>query len=431
MRSISDWIRRCLGSGSAFVILDQMAVSLGNFATNLVLIRNLEPSSFGIYAVLWTVMLLLNMLQSSLIVHPMLVMAASDQELRARKLATAAICATVIATLPSALILLGAMLALRRLELAVWIVPALLTWQLQEVLRRSLMSRRKYRECLSGDSLSYIGQALLLLCAARAWKLSLPLVFVCMAGTSLFAAAVQTYQVQPALLRLRELREDFREFWKLGRWIANLNLVGSITTTALPWSLALFRGPVEAAGYQALFYITGFVQPLTFSIGSLVTVEVARSSALGMFPASVRGILRPIAAGAAGIIGYGAVLALFPVLALDLLLGSGSAYLHLTRELRLFVVAAFLLYLSQMLSEMLIGLRDTRSAFLSQCWASLACLAVGVPLLLTTGILGAVVGLIAAHLARTVSAGIFLQRYLRLPQQWPVAETSVTASGAA
>ncbi len=429
MRPLLIWVRRCLASASAFVVADQFVVSLGNFGTNLLLIRTLEPSVFGVYAVLWSVMLLLNMLQSSLIVHPMLVMAASAGELGARKLAGAALSATLAAAPIAAGVLFTAASGLHHADAGGWIILASLSWQVQEVLRRSLISRRQYRRCIPGDSISYLGQAIVLLLLSRFENLSLVIVFASMAGTSILAAALQAYQARPVPSRVRDLVSDFREFWKIGQWIANLNVVASVTTTALPWALAFFRGSVAVAGYQALLYCVGIVQPLAFSLGSVVAVETARWSASGMVPESARKILRPVAAGGLGILCYSAILLLFPGTILRLLSGSGSAYLQLTQELRLFALAGLLLYSGHMLNEALIGLRETRKAFLSQCSSALACIAVSLPLLMTHGVLGAAFGLVAAHLAKTLSSAMFLHRMLA-PRFWPVAEARAGASGA-
>jgi O-antigen/teichoic acid export membrane protein len=148
-------------------------------------------------------------------------------------------------------------------------------------------------------------------------------------------------------------------------------------------------------------------------MGALLNVEIARSASRGELPSALRTILRPVFAGAIAIAVYGCVVALAPASALGLLFRSRSPYLQLAPELRLFVVASLLGYAGQMLSEMLIGLRETRAAFISQCWSSAACIAAGFPLLYATGALGAVIGLIAAHLARIAVVGAFLRRILR------------------
>lgn len=420
MRCVVVWRYRSVDRRSAFALFDQAIVSLGNFGTNLLLIRNLDPRGFGVYAVLWSVMLLLNTLQSSLLVHPLLVFGASGTATRARKMTASALYLTLGGMVIALPVLVCATLILGRLDLVLWILPALLVWQLQEVLRRALMSQGRYGDCLWGDAVSYLGQAAAVAIIARTGTLSLPAVFVCMAGTSLLAAVIQASQIRPVWVDLKEFLATSRSFWNMGRWIANLNIVASVTTTALPWALALMRGPAEVAGYQALFYVVGIVQPLMFGIGAVVSADVARGSAEGNVRSALQDVLRPVGAGALTIAAYGCILTLFPASALGLLFRSSSPYLHLAPVLRLFVLAAFMNYAGQMLSEVLIGLRETRAAFVSQCWSSAACVAVGLPLLTLTGVFGAVIGLVAAHTARIVSLGVYLRRILRTTLPSPV-----------
>jgi O-antigen/teichoic acid export membrane protein len=403
-----------------------MAVSLGNFATNLVLIRSLEPSAFGVYTVLWTLMLLLNTLQSSLIAHPMLVISASEKR-RARGLAAAGLRATVAMILPFGGVILFASVLLHRPGLALWIVPALLAWQLQEALRRALMARRRYRDCIWGDSISYIGQAILVASLAAAGLLTLPAVFACMTGSSLLAAGIQFLQVRPGGLSSNEFAGAIGDFWKIGRWIANQNVVAAVVTTALPWYMAWLHGPVGAAEYQALYYVTGIAQPLMMSIGSLVGVEAARSSARAARGGNLRAVARPVTLGGAAITVYGLFLAIFPKAALTVLFSSQSPYLRLAPQLRIFILAMLCMYWSQMLVEILVGYRKTRAAFLSQLYGSLACAVIGLVAVPVAGVAGAGFALAAAHLVRLVAAGTWVRGTVFQRRKWHAPEPAIAA----
>lgn len=414
-------------SHRVFAVVDQGVVSLGNFATNLAIIRGLAPGDFGIYAALWSLMLLLNTLQSSLIVHPMLVIGASAPGERARKCFAAGLGATTALMIPLAAIAVIAAAVLHAVHLAAWIVPALLAWQLQEGTRRALTSQERYGDCLFGDSVSYLGQAALVFLLASAGMLSLPAVFACMMGTSLLAGLIQTCQIRPAAISAGEFADSIREFWKIGHWIANLNIVATVTTVAMPWYLTLLRGPVAAAGFQALLYVTGMVQPLVTGIGSLVAVSTARATAAGTIRASLREISRPVLLGAGAISVYGIFLSLFPSAVFTLLFRSRSPYAGLAPLLPIFAVAGLLLYLSQMLAEALVGMRATRSAFLCQLSASLACAATAIVLVPVKPAWGAGMALIAASLTRLIVGAILLPRVVGPTESRRPIEKPVTA----
>jgi len=415
-----------LKSHRVFAVVDQGVVSLGNFATNLAIIRNLAPGDFGIYAALWSMMLLLNTLQSSLVVHPMLVIAAGSPGERARKYFTAGLGATAALIVPLAAVGAAAAAVLHSARLALWIIPALLAWQLQEGTRRALTSQERYRDCLLGDSVSYLGQAASVFLLASAGMLSLPAVFACITATSLLAGLVQAFQIRPAAISLREFADCIREFWKIGHWIANLNIVATVTTVAMPWYLTLLRGPVAAAGFQALLYVTGIVQPLVTGIGSLVAVSTARAAATGEIRTSLREISRPVLLGAGAISVYGILLSLFPSTAFTVFFRSRSPYADLAPLLPIFAVAGLLLYLSQMLAEALVGMRATRSAFLCQLSASIACAVVAIIAVPARPAWGAGIALIAANVARLIAGSVLLPRAVNAPETWrPIEESMV------
>src|SRR3954470_15837197 len=77
-----------------WALADQGVVSLGNFATTLLMARYLPASEFGIYSLLFSTILFLNSLHSALVTLPVLIRGAGMSSPELRLWASAAILAT-------------------------------------------------------------------------------------------------------------------------------------------------------------------------------------------------------------------------------------------------------------------------------------------------------------------------------------------------
>src|SRR5882724_12091977 len=76
--TIADRLRALAGGRGIWALCDQAILSLGNFLTNILLIRHFSDYQFGTYAVLLTVVLFLNNLHASLVSYPLSLAIAAD-----------------------------------------------------------------------------------------------------------------------------------------------------------------------------------------------------------------------------------------------------------------------------------------------------------------------------------------------------------------
>ena len=70
-RTVPGKLRALAGGRGIWALGDQATLSLGNFLTNILLIRHLAKDQFGIYAVLFSLLLFLNNLHTSLVTYPL------------------------------------------------------------------------------------------------------------------------------------------------------------------------------------------------------------------------------------------------------------------------------------------------------------------------------------------------------------------------
>lgn len=378
---------------SLWALADQGLVSLGTFATNLILARTLPPGEYGLYVILFGVLLFLTSIQYAIITFPLTVKGATSDRDNLRRLASA----SLLSSFGLALILgAGMILAAKtvgRLQLAPWAVVALLFWQFQEVFRRALMAHQRYYDAMWGDALCYLGQAGLVLALSLSGHLSVQSAFVVIAVTSALAAVVQAIQLGLKSVTLRQACQVVKDFWRLGSWLLYNSLLGVFFTyLAFSWTLAYFHGLEEAAALQAVLNILGASHPVIFGMRGLIVPAVARANRESGKKAAYWVALGYALQGALLLLPFFALIVLWPKIILTTFYGQTSPYIHLETPLRLFAPAFTLLFLSVVLTSLLDGLEETRRALSAQLVSAFAFLIIGLPLVVWGGVTGASVG---------------------------------------
>jgi O-antigen/teichoic acid export membrane protein len=373
-----------------WAIADQGVVSLGNFLTTIIVARAVSPGVYGIWTVIFGLILFLNVLHGSLITYPLSVRLASLDDADVGQLVVASLGLTALLALPQALILFGASFLIGGPALALWAMIGLLCWQLQETTRRALMARLAFRTTLLTDSISYLGQAGVLWLVARNGKLTPEIGFAVIALTCGVAAVVQLSFMRVRLTAPIRLGDWARSFWRTGYWLLGSTLVTNFSIQAVPWALFLFRGPAEAAGFQAISNLLGVAHPIMLSLGNIVVPAAARAHMKDGLFAARRVASRHAAQGGLLLLPYVAALLIFPRQLLGLFYGPGSPYVALDSALRLLTVIYALHYISLSLKFLLNALEKNRPQFVAELCGSLLLAGLVVPLVLWFGLPGAI-----------------------------------------
>jgi len=407
-------------------LADQGAVSAGNFVTAVLLARALAPAEYGVYALLFALMLFMVGLHAALIAYGLSLDGAAATEAGLRPLAGGSL--TLTAGLGMVLGAATGVVAVlfHRVTLAPSILLALLFWQLQETTRRALMSRLRHRDAVWGDALSYLGQAACIAYLFVENRLTLASTFEVMAATSAAAWFVQVAQLK---LTLNDFCGGLRlvpKFWTVGRWMLLTNVAQGFIDQALLWFLAL-RGTAEVAAFQSVLNLLRAMNPVMFGIGSVLLPTVAAQQgnlAAGLHAARRYGLL-----GALILLPYFGAISIFPRLTLQLLYGPTSAYSGLQLEVRLLVVASTFIYATYMLGAYYNGLSRSYTVLRFQLIGSATALVGGFVLVTQARVLGASVAYGLAFAAQTAAYIWFLRRHtLSLVRPAASSTLSVTSS---
>ncbi len=327
---------------------NQGMVSLGNFLTNIFLARMLVTSEYGIFAILFGSMLLLNSIQAALVTYPFSLEVAVSKPARLRELVGAGFALTGALLVPEIVLLVLSCARVGQVQLALLACAVLATWQFQETCRRGLLAQFRYKEAMLGDAVSYLGQPAAILLLWWRNDLSLQNVLASMAVTSVLALIVQAWQGNIGLPLRRDLGLAFTSWVRLGRWpmLTNFIVMGQ-TVPMYVWLLGVLVAPRAAAAMQSIGNVVGLTHPILFSMPTMMipATAVARSQSgkVGAWMLARKYTGR----FAAALLPCYLFLCLFPGWALTLFYGRSSSFLNLAADLRIVVVAYAILLVLQ------------------------------------------------------------------------------------
>jgi len=401
---------------SFWAIADQGVVSLGNFLTTIILARTLTPDAYGLWSVIFGLILFLNVFPASLVNYPLSVRLAARDD-ASGQLVKAALALTAILAVPQVLLLFTVSFLVAHSALGMCAGLCLLLWQLQEATRRALMARLAFGKTLCTDAISYLGQAALVWLFAYKGVVSPEIAFALIGVTCLVAAIAQLWFLRGSLQGRVNLKLHGRMFWATGRWVLGLNVLASFNIQAGPWALFLFRGPAEAAGFQAVANLLGVSHPIKLSLGNFLIPVVARVRANRGLAAARRVALTQSTQAAILLLPLILGLLIAPRTFLGLFYGGTSPYVFLVWPLRLLALSYVLSYWAMAIRFFLIAVESrNRTQFVLELSSSVLFFALFIPLTFRWGLSGAIVATGVSQGARLIS-NLMLMRQVRVPEQ--------------
>jgi O-antigen/teichoic acid export membrane protein len=418
--------RRLLGGKDIWALADQVLISGSNFVTMVLAARGLHPEAFGAFTLVYSALLFANVLQSTLITQPHNVIGAArtgaDYVRYTTSTAIVQLGMTLLCVLAAAGIA-GSAIFLKSpaTSLLVALVPVILTWQLQEFVRRVLYTEARFAAAFINDMVSYGMQMILI--AALLWRDGLltgggveatdamgdaPKIMYCLAITSGAAAVLGIWQLRKSLGRQID-RAAFGENWRFGRWLAGAEILQwcSSLNVYLYIAAALF-GTAASGELKAAQVLFGPARVLAFQLTNILPMKFSRTLATGGNAALHRRV-KSVYAWFAPLTGsYCIIVAIFAGPLMKLMYGPD--YAGHKAILSLYAACAFAQYLELVLSAAMTAKRQTQWAFISYVYSAAVAVVAAYPLLWALGVEGAVVGMI---LTSTVVVAVFCHAYQR------------------
>jgi O-antigen/teichoic acid export membrane protein len=345
-----------------------------------------------------------------LVNYPMTIESTAIDRSAPRRAATAALIFTLLLLPVLGLIMFWAAGTTAGLATGAIAVIAMLLWQIQETLRRSLIAVLRVAACIPGDAISYLGQALGVYLLILTGHLSLSSALLVVAGTSAAAIGVQGIQIGLARLQLVHVTRFARQFWLLGRWNLLAAVTMFITSTSFPWVLRWGSGLDAVAVLMAISVPMKLTNPVMNSIGGLIIPAISRRMREQGARAAIAPALRYGALGFVLLSPCYALTILAPAFVLRLVFGSASPYVQAAGLLRIWSFYWVANYLSVVFASSLLGLHQSRLHFAGQLLHAFAVAAIALPAGYLFGVRGLITGAVVCS-SIDLLIGAFLLRY--------------------
>jgi O-antigen/teichoic acid export membrane protein len=394
-----------------WTLVDQGVISLGTFVLNLLLARQLDVSEYGTFALLLGGYFFVQHFNASLIYYPLMMRLARGREERTSDLIFTAVVFTTASSLTFSAIVAAGLCAFGRPDIAAAAALYLVLWQLQDVLRRSLLAEFRHQAATLGDGITYMGAAGAAALLASYHSLSLVTALFAMAGMCGLAIVVQAIQRFPIFLGMKEPQALLRTFLMHGKWAFANGVTLIATIQIFPWALAMLDGQAAVAEFQAALNIANVANPIAFGLCSLILPAVAQAYEEDSIQVAWRAAKTYIVIGAALLSLYVVPVMFVPRAALFLFYGPDSPYANLHLAVPIMVFAVAINSIVDMMSAFLYGVKAAKRAF----WMnglSLGVAALLSPLVGSEGVAACALALAAAKTIRLMAAWRLVTRML-------------------
>ncbi len=396
----------------SIALIDQTLVSGVNFVTGLFLARFLGMESYGLFVLLYGVILFISNIHNALLTTPLLVIGPQKgQREESDPYYKSAANHQYIFTLLTFFIifLIGSLaeVAIDRSDATRYAVPlscAASGFVLQEYYRKLFFSLQKPSEALANDCLSYGLQVALIVWFEYSYGITVESCLYLMAFTS-YLAATHGFVRSRGLLDANDQRHEkwsitFRSHWEIGNWLLAKNVVYWLGTQLVIYATGIFLSVTAVGAMAAARNIVGIVSIFFLALDNFATPRASQIlSSLGK-----RGLtlyLQKLTFAGGMVTGIIALLAsVFPEHWLELIYGyeySGYGWLVVAWSLFFFIG-----YFQRPAGIGLRVLKLTKKIFLGTLMGTITALTITYPLILFGGLHGAMVSLLITQIVITV-----------------------------
>jgi O-antigen/teichoic acid export membrane protein len=269
-----------------WMLADQALVSSMNFLTTALLARMLGVYQFGIFSILYIVLMYINSVQLSLIVSPMMTLAPQMPGAESRsylrgmwgaQLSFSALSAVLVCLLP-VLTKLGLLRSGIRWPVLLAFMATLLFFQSQDWMRRFWYVLERGRAVFLNDLISYAGQLALLLVLWKMRRANVALALWAIALTSLAAWLAGAWR-EDIWGTLREMKSAIRRSAGIARSLLVANQFQWIGSQGILLIVAATTGVSAASGMRAVITLLGPINSLYLLLDNTIPVRASRTYA--------------------------------------------------------------------------------------------------------------------------------------------------------
>ncbi len=263
---------------------DQLMVSGVNFLTIAAIARALGLEGFGLFNWGYLVFLLFKSIHLAVIVAPMMSIGPKQRPedegayfgtIVVHQAGLAALTALLIPLTLAAFVLIDPEIDLRHMALP--LIAAAVGDQVQDMVRRYLFTKHRPIAAFLNDVIAFMVRLVLLFALPFGFGVDLDgsLVFWIMGGTSLAAAAVGAFWIQPLRFERVSLIRVSRTHWDFSKWLFGTAVMQFCSGHAIVMVAGIVLGAAALGGIRATLNILAPIQVLTLALQNIAPVHAS------------------------------------------------------------------------------------------------------------------------------------------------------------
>lgn len=274
-----------------WALADQAMVSGVNFMTGVLFARFLGLEEYGRFTLAWMAVLFFNSFQQSGIISPMMSIGPKQETENQKKYYGTIFIHQVIWSVACFFLLLISVWLTGFLKpdwhiqnLALPLSFTLLSWQLQEFLRRYYFVRGHGGLAFLNDGISYLAQLLLIVISFRIVTLQTSMVLWIIAGTSATAVLVGVFKIDCIAWPSGMFVDITKKHWHFSKWMLASALMQWTSGNFFIISAGTILGPISAGALKAAQNIMGVSHILFQGLDNVVPSRASYCFVQGGWP---------------------------------------------------------------------------------------------------------------------------------------------------
>lgn len=350
--------------------IDQAIVSGTNFLTGILFARFLGVEAYGKFTLIWMSVLFFMSLHTAMIISPMLSIGPKNEKHHEKDYYNAVLIHLMIWVCISSFLLTFGCYVFNSLypdenikPIIFPLVITLITFQLQDFLRRYFFIKNRAKDAIFIDSLSYLGQLIAIVICINFYYLTLEITLYLIAFTSFNAAIWGKFRAKELGFETNCLKDVTKRHFNFNKWLVGTSFLEWASGNLFMVAAGGILGTVAVGAIKAMQNIIGIIHLFFQACDNfLVPIAVTRLSK-GGFNSLKKFIFHAFLLGSLPILTLFATFLLFPEKWLFVFYG--NEFSDYTYILYLWCIPYLLFFMTYFLGALLKAIEYTKVFFFS------------------------------------------------------------------
>jgi O-antigen/teichoic acid export membrane protein len=384
-----------------YSIIDQSVVSGGNFISTLLIVRLIGISNFGIFSTCLIFLLFISSFYTSSIISPMMALVPKRENIN-HYFGSLLVLQTgfgLFAFLLSFILcFLYFYVSQFNLGMSIVFYFALLVLfhHFQDFFRKAFFAKKKYKDALASDVLTYILRLLILFyCVVYSVHIELRDVFILYFATS-FLGSIYGILRYTWSFELKNLKKDFLAHYEIARWLIPSGLLKWTSLDLFFVMASILLGPIALGVLKLAQNIVSVYNLFLLGLENFIPLKAADVFHNSGLKGLMKYIKKIIIYGTLFTLVFGLGVSVFSKQIMSLFYG--NEYIQHYQYIYWFCVFILLMYFNSMFNIFLITINKTNIIFKSYIAASIISLIIFYPLISYLKITGVLIGMLCSFL---------------------------------